>query len=568
MSPKILCLDQKLAEQIELSRAPGQSLPIHLVVDPTALYDKVRLAEYQAIIGATSADGSALAELLQAREVMDSLPDGVAIVDKENTIVWANHQFRSWADGLGAVEGKSFYRALGNAEIKGPDYSPFNTVRRTKETVCSSMVVDGSRHFQFRSSVIRDHQQNADYLIVTVRDATNETCQREKLDQIRRAGQQLADLKPTDLANMTVQDRVELLKSNILACTKDVLSYDVVEIRLLDTKTNRLEPLLSVGIEEEAAKRVLFATTSGNGVTGFVVASQKSYLCEDTTRDPLYLNGLKGARSSLTVPLMLHDEVIGSFNVESPDVGAFDASDLQFVEQFSRDLAAALNTLELLVAQQSSTARQSVQAIHAAVALPIDEILNDTVHVMEQYIGHDHSVVDRLKAIIQRARAIKGVITQIGKEMASTQAVLSEDEFTPRPLMLAKRVLVIDNDQVVRDDAHRLLERYGCIVETARRGEEAVLMVRNCGEGYDAIITDIKLPDFSGHQLMLRLKEFLENPPIILMTGYGYDPGHSIVKARQEGLPAWAILYKPFKVDNLIETVERIFTEHRVGACK
>jgi hypothetical protein len=46
--------------------------------------------------------------------------------------------------------------------------------------------------------------------------------------------------------------------------------------------------------------------------------------------------------------------------------------------------------------------------------------------------------------------------------------------------------------------------------------------------------------------------------PLILMTGFGYDPGHSIPKARQAGLPANWVLYKPFRLDQLLETVERV----------
>ena len=42
----------------------------------------------------------------------------------------------------------------------------------------------------------------------------------------------------------------------------------------------------------------------------------------------------------------------------------------------------------------------------------------------------------------------------------------------------------------------------------------------------------------------------------IWMTGFGYDPGHSIVKARQAGLKSNALLFKPFRLDQLIEVVE------------
>ena len=127
-----------------------------------------------------------------------------------------------------------------------------------------------------------------------------------------------------------------------------------------------------------------------------------------------------------------------------------------------------------------------------------------------------------------------------------------------RPALRGKRILVIDADEQVRTSAHQLLERQGCVVETAHEGRDAVLMIRNSGpdQAYNAIIADIQLPDISGYDLLMKLKELLENPPLILMTGFGYDPGHSIVKARQAGLRAGAILYKPFRLDQLLETVE------------
>jgi hypothetical protein len=76
--------------------------------------------------------------------------------------------------------------------------------------------------------------------------------------------------------------------------------------RLLDRQTGRLEPLLAEGMQPEAEARILYARPEHNGVTGFVAASGRSYWCSDTTKDPLYLEGCKGAKSSITVPLMLH----------------------------------------------------------------------------------------------------------------------------------------------------------------------------------------------------------------------------------------------------------------------
>ncbi|MFM8702639.1 MAG: response regulator, partial [Planctomycetia bacterium] len=220
-------------------------------------------------------------------------------------------------------------------------------------------------------------------------------------------------------------------------------------------------------------------------------------------------------------------------------------------------VAAALNPLELRVAEKASTAAESLAAIHGAGALPVDDILNDAVNVMERYIGHDAEVVERLQRILRNARDIKQVIQKVGEKMAPSSAHAQLRHGERRPALVGRRILVVDADEQVRAAAHALLERYGCTVETARDGAEAASMVRACGaEAYDVIIADIRLPDMSGYELLLRLRELRDAVPLVLMTGFGYDPGHSIVKARQAGVDL--VLFKPFRVDQLLETVEKV----------
>jgi len=495
---------------------------------------------------------SHIGRLLESQNILENMPDGVVVLDSENTIIWGNSRMREWA-GRPTIVGMNFYQVLNGPEILGPDFCPFHTALATKRSSGSTLRV-ADKYLQVHAAPIFDREGKPQNLIVSVRDVTQETLQQEKLARIHAAGVELADLSPEVLSKMSVDDRIELLKCNILHYTQDLLNFDVVEIRLLESATGKLTSLLAVGLVPEAQSRDLYALPQGNGVTGFVAATGKSYLCEDTTQDPLYLEGCADAKSSLTVPLILHDEVIGTFNVESPEPRAFNESDRQFLEIFSRDVAVALNTLELLVAQQQTATLESVDAIHSAVALPVDDILNDAVNLMERYIGHETDVIERLQRILKNARDIKQVIQQVGRQMAPAQAVLQSGEASKRPKLRHRSVLVVDADETVRSAAHSLLERYGCIVEAAHDGEEAILMVRN--QPYDAILADIRLPDMSGYQFMVRLQEMLDFVPMILMTGYGYDPGHSIVKARQAGLKD--VLYKPFRLDMLLDAVERI----------
>ena len=498
--------------------------------------------------------------LLSQLDILQNLPEGVALINRDNSILFANPRITEWF-GKQEYTGMNFYQALGNPTIIGTELSPLTTAFARKVECEATMLVNDS-YYQLQVAPIPQEDGHVSHLVVSLRDATRQTLQRQKLEALHQAGMALADLRPEEIFEMDVENRIELLKDNILHYTQDLLNYEIVEIRLIDEKTGLLEPLLSVGIDSEIAKQPLYAKARDNGVTGFVAATGNSYLCEDTETDPLYLDGHIGARSSLTVPLIYHEQVIGSFNVESTEVGAFTENDLKFVESFARDIAQALNTLELLVAQRTNAAQQSVELIHSAVALPIDEILNETVKVMDQYIGHNPEVVKSLKTIIRNSRDIKQVIQRVGEKMAPAEAVPASIKIEQRPVLKNKSFLVIDADEDVRTSAHRLLEKYACVVETAQSGSEAVLMIMNSDREYDAIIADIRLPDMSGYDLLVKLKQVTacNDPNLILMTGFGYDPGHSIVKARKAGLRAGAVLYKPFRLDQLLSIVEEIVT--------
>ncbi|MGI9469220.1 MAG: GAF domain-containing protein [Rubripirellula sp.] len=503
---------------------------------------------------------SELRGIAQSGLMLRDMPEGVALMDSDMRVLWANDRLIEWAgtDNV-PVAGRNFYDLLSNPEIMGPDFCPFHTALATSEESTSTLHSDGNRYYQIHAAPIVQSNHSRQ-LIVTVNDVTDEILQQQKLAAIHQAGRELADLRPTEIFMMEVDDRIDLLKENIRHYLSDLLNFEVIEIRLLEHATGNLVPLLSVEIDQDASDRQLFAHPQGNGITGYVAASGMSYVCHDVENDPLFIPGTSTSRSSLTAPLILHDQVLGTINVESPEPAAFTDSDLQFLEIFARDVAFALNTLELLVAQKANTAQQSCDAIHSAVAMPVDEILNDAVNVMEGYIGHSPEVVDRLRRILHNARDIKQTIQQIGQRMTPLEAVPAGVQSPQHAALRDKRILVVDADEQVREDAHQLLERYGCVVETAQKGAEAVMMVRSSGgsSGYDVIISDIRLPDFSGYQLMLRLGDIIHRVPMVLMTGFGYDPGHSIVKARQNGLHPKCVLFKPFRLDQMIDVVKTI----------
>lgn len=489
--------------------------------------------------------------LIQADEILDAIADGVAVVDPQQKIIWANPEFHQLTPpGVDPI-GRPFYRALGAAELIGSEPDPFPRAIALRRPAGTVLRIDANRYLRVTATPVVNPGGTLTHLIVLTRDVTGEILQEQKLNAIHKAGDELADLTPDELAEMGVEERTDLLKYNIARHMKDLLGFDFIEIRLVDRGSGRLVPLLTEGMTPLAANRELYVSTEGNGVTGYVAATGQSYLCADTAADPLYLEGAAGARSSLTVPLVYHGAVVGTLNVENAQPGAFDERDKQFLEIYARNVAAAINQLELLQAEKFSAATASVEAISRELALPIDEILGDATTVLDRYAGHDEDIVARLRHLLFRAREIRGLIQKVGSAIAPEPAPSAAAR--PPARLSGARILVVDADESVRRSAHNLLGRQGAIVETAQSANEAIALARQTP--YSAALTDIRLPDLDGFEVYRRLREVQPGVPIILMTGFGYDPTHSIVKARREGLQT--VLYKPFRADRLMEAVEQ-----------
>jgi two-component system, sensor histidine kinase SagS len=476
--------------------------------------------------------------LLRNEAILEVLGEGLAILDRDARIIWANQTFEKWCTG--PAQGRGFCEALGTPTMLGPDFNPLKTVLEGKSV--QTRLKSGDRYLELRLAPILDGAGQVPQVIALSRDITSEVQNQQKLDALHQAGRQLACLQ----SDLSPEDRVAVLKANIRKLTHDLLHYDVIEIRLLDPKSKLLKPLLAEGMTPAAAARTLYAKTEGNGVTGYVAATGETYVCHDAANDPHYIEGSHGARSSLTIALREGEAVIGTFNVESPQLHGFSSQNVQFAEIFCRELASALNTLDLLFVEGQTMASQSIEAINQSVSIPVDEILTAATSLLDRWIGHDDEMAETLKKILSRARCVKENILRVGEDIAPQAKPLVTT--SAAPCRLSQRVLVVDNDERVRKSAHSILGRLGCIVETARDGKEAVALAKL--SRYDSMLADIRLPDLSGYEVYSALRQAQPSAHVILMTGFGYDATHSIVKAKQDGLRY--VLYKPFRVDQLL----------------
>ncbi len=92
-----------------------------------------------------------------------------------------------------------------------------------------------------------------------------------------------------------------------------------------------------------------------------------------------------------------------------------------------------------------------------------------------------------------------------------------------------RKVLVVDDDPVVRKSFDRVLSGKGYAVISAENGEEALRKLNE--EKYDVVYTDIRMPGMSGLEVAERIKARQPWTPVVIITGYGNDAAETRAKA-------------------------------------
>ena len=486
----------------------------------------------------------------QASTILNTLSEGVCTVDPHGKILWANKRLRNWPEEVVERISQNCREAYEHFRKQGPESGDDKQVEWGTRRF--SVTTADNRFFQVVVSPLRTKEKHLAQVVAVSWEESQARRLQQGLDAIDRAGQELVRLDAERLADMNMQQRLELLENKILRFTENLLPFQCVSIRLLDRKTNKLELVICGGEPNQSAEAELLASAEDCGICGYVAATGRSYICYDVSQDDRYLPGLAEAKSSLTVPLRLRDEVIGTFNVESDQVGAFNENHRQLAEIFAQYVAIALHILDLLIVERYAVSGQLADSVAADIAGPLNDILTEATALKEEYIGQD-DMLRRIESIADNAEAIRKATTDVSKQRAGllNGSQIKTPEKDKR--LNGKKILVVDDEPMIKQTIGDLLRRYGCNVDGVAEGNKAVEMINK--KDYDLILSDIKMPGKNGYEIFAAAKDKNPDLPVILMTGFGYDPHHSIVRARKEGLAA--VLFKPFKVDQLLGEIRK-----------
>ena len=488
----------------------------------------------------------------RAARAMELLGQGVAIVESSGEIVWMNQ-------GLSRQAPETMRRF---ADCCVDAIAAWHRSKSTAATLRANFRV-GSNWFEtIMTPLRRNDDARAEGAVALLIDATATRRVQDRLDAIDQAGVELLQLDADSIRALNAAERLRALESRVVAATRCVLGFDHFEYRLTDRRTGQLELVFCSGLVPLGIGERIFARADGNGFSGIVATTGQSVLCAETDADPRYISGLPGAHSSLTVPLRLHDRVIGVLNTESTQPGHFDDEDRIGAELLGRYVALSLNILDMLVAERCETNRVIVANLGREAASALDQIAEDARALLAR--SDNDAMQDMAKRLLENATKVDELLNGA---VAGPRGVLGADDFLREgvrdPIFQGQAVLVADDEEPIRRTVRAVLEQQGCVVAEFGDGTSAIRAIREraaTGRPFNLVISDVRMPDANGYEVFRATKDANHATPVILMTAFGYDPNHSIVRSSQEGLHCF--LFKPFQVSQLLEESHKALTAH------
>ena len=120
------------------------------------------------------------------------------------------------------------------------------------------------------------------------------------------------------------------------------------------------------------------------------------------------------------------------------------------------------------------------------------------------------------------------------------------------------RILLAEDDRVMREYLTRALERSGYSVAAVDRGTAAIPLLQD--ERFDLLLTDIVMPEMDGIELAQKASEMVPELRVMFITGFA-----AVTLRAGKSMPQARVLSKPFHLRDLVLEVDRMFELERVG---
>ncbi len=227
--------------------------------------------------------------------------------------------------------------------------------------------------------------------------------------------------------------------------------------------------------------------------------------------------------------------------------------------------------------------RNDQLAVLGEVAIGLAHEINNPLTV----IGNHAELLDRFLAeagavpgAAEERERIAGLRREIGRieeHLTRLHGMAEQEEYActrylgeARMLDLSERekkgpldgrhLLVVDDDDAVRDSVAEILRAEGCVVDCAGNGREALERIREAS--YDLVLSDVVMPEMDGYELMQEVRRLRPDTEVALMTAFYYDKDHVIKRSRMKGVEG-VLFKKPLAPERLRQTLASLLKRDR-----
>ena len=123
---------------------------------------------------------------------------------------------------------------------------------------------------------------------------------------------------------------------------------------------------------------------------------------------------------------------------------------------------------------------------------------------------------------------------------------------------MAERILIVDDDDALRESLELVLASEGYSVVSADSGEAALACIEE--HPVDVVLCDLRMPGIDGFELMPQIGRQLPGIPIVLMSAYGTQD--LAVEAMRRG--AYDYLAKPFQPTEVVLTLKKAYEREKL----
>jgi len=406
------------------------------------------------------------------------------------------------------------------ARGESPDHFETTRIRTDGSSICVSVTISSSK--------------NAGEEAASGSNIARDISERKRAE--RKLGMQLERLELLGLITRSVGQRQDLpgIYQAVIRSVEDSLPVDFGCVCLYDSDAEALTVAgvgaasarlaFEMGLSEHARIRTDQSAPSACDRSQLVyepdIADVQFPFAQRLARG--------GLRALVAAPILIEGVVFGVFMAARRAPHSFSAAECEQLGQLSELVALAVHQADTQTGLQQ--AYDNLRQIAGGIAHEINNALSPAALYAQSLLAHDAALSaearNDLRAIL---RSIQSATHTVGRMQASYCERQPRSEHrsvdlapqSARPL----RILYVDDDPITLKWFSHALGKEGhdvVVADGGRHGIEVFHQAQLRGQHFDAVITDLGMPDIDGHKVAAAVKMASSSVPVILLTGQGH----------------------------------------------